>query len=699
MSAPRNEPQAPASPAQTPSPPSWLRHGWVLAMVLAAVVRLAYGLEHRHALDFATPTVDAKYHDAWARTMAGLPAGLAPGEGDASVFEGPSLRPIGYPWFLAGIYRLGGGDLALAVWLQHLLGVVSVGILWWTVRPAAGALAATWAAGALALHFAPVYFEGELQATGLLIALDLAALYAYLRLLDKDRWAWALAAGVGFGLAALVRPNVGLPAVLLIVALLGLHRSVALRHRVQRAGIMALGLLLGLLPGTLHNWRATGEFLPLTATAGINLYLGQGPGATGLIDADMGELGRFRTCFDYPDVKAQVERKLGRALSYGELNRWFSDQAWASMRADPARAMGLLVTKAGLLLSPSEIGHNKEVGVEVQHSSVLRILPVRFLVVLALCVWGVLAYGARRRVDRHLGLAFDPRLARLLWVQGLWVLGFGLSLLPYFAASRYRVPMLPHLLCLGAVGVVALWQRPGAKRLTLVLLAPAFLLALGLVQFDSRYAGPFPYKWHLDRGMTAAELGQLELAAQELAAAQSLAPNDNSIRAEIATLALRRKQYAEAQAGFEEVLRSDPTHPKALFNLGWLASQRRDYRAALEWYRKARASAPSLGVAQAAHGALIRQLSTDPSPEQRDGRVALQAMQAWIAGQTPTLGEWELLAACQAEVGQFDSALQSIDRALAAVPSQERTSVFARRLAAERSLYAKGEPLRIAPRP
>ncbi len=334
---------------------------WVV-LRLAFLVRLAYGIEHTDSPDYAWPSVDAHYHDVWARSAAGLSYPQLPGFVDPELASTPSLRPAGYPWFLALIYKLTGGSYVAARVVQHLLGLLSVALVWFALRGRVPRWLALSASSVFALHFAPVYFEGELQATGLLIFLNLLGLNLFMGALERGGARRILLAAWILGLATLVRPNVLLPA-----ALLGLYlvrRGLPPLPRAKVAGLFAMGLILGVLPGTVRNWVRAGEFMPLTATGGINLYLGQGPGADGLIQGDMGELGRFQTCFDYSAVKQHVERRVGRELTHGELDRWFLGQSLSTMVVDPGRSLSLMAVKLGLLFSGEEVGHNKEVGME-----------------------------------------------------------------------------------------------------------------------------------------------------------------------------------------------------------------------------------------------------------------------------------------------------------------------------------------------
>ncbi len=666
---------------------------WVV-LLLALGVRVAYGIEHTSSPDYSWPSVDAHYHDVWARSAAGFEYNQMSGFVDPDLANTPSLRPAGYPWFLALIYKLTGGSYGAARCVQHLLGILSAALLWFALRGCVPRWMAGVAAGLFAVHFAPLYFEGELQATSLLIFLDLLGLSLFVKAFERGGIQRILLAGLVFGLAALVRPNVLLPAALLGLFLM--WKGAASLPKSKSLGIFALGLILGLLPGTLRNWVRGGEFMPLTATGGINLYLGQGPKADGLIQGDMGELGRFQTCFDYSAVKQHVERHVGHELSYGELDRWFLSQALDTMLADPLRALGLMGVKAGLLFGPEEVGHNKEVGMERKGSWALRLLPMPFVALLALLLWGLLARGAGRVTSKEEQL--DSGAGTLFAVHGIWALGFVLSLLPFFAASRYRTPLIPHFMILSALGLAGLLLRERARKPLLITGALAGAIAFFVTSLDARYKGPYAYKYHLDRGMAEADQEFLPEAQAEFALALEADPGNSAVLGEIAKMHLRLGELEQARSGLESVLAQDPTHPTALYNLGWIAEQQGRWSAALDGYLGAWKSQPTLSLAEQALRRLVLQLSTHPEANRRDGVVAVRAMQNWLAVRPVDLPDLALLAAAQAESGDFSSAMETVDQALGRVSEAQMNISVVRGLQSARKRYAKGLPLRMAPK-
>ncbi|MCA9002664.1 MAG: tetratricopeptide repeat protein, partial [Planctomycetes bacterium] len=152
-----------------------------------------------------------------------------------------------------------------------------------------------------------------------------------------------------------------------------------------------------------------------------------------------------------------------------------------------------------------------------------------------------------------------------------------------------------------------------------------------------------------------------------------------------------------AREGFDRVLALDPTHPTALFNAGWIAERQGNFAQALAAYAAALKSQPTLSLADRAHRALALRLATHPEASQRNGPVAREAMERWVREFGPTAQDLALLAAAQAECGDFPAAIATVDRALTLGERNPGKSAVLRGLESARKRYAMGQPLRLAP--
>lgn len=599
-------------PRTVPRARLWL----LLVLLVAGGLRLGYLLERRAAPDFGHPEIDAGFHDDWARTLVfgeERAEEWRRADRDDPLTGEPYLRPPGYPWFLAGVYALTDGSPTAAVVANQLAGLLSVLLAFVVARRVAGDAAGLLAGGVLALHWALVYFEGELHAPALLGLLELGLVAVLLRT-ARGRAGWALGAGLLLGAAALVRPN-ALAFLAVAVPWLAWVR----RRRGAAWGGPVLALVLGaglaIAPATVRNWRVSGELVPITANLGINLYLGNHEGADGLITSDLGELGTFRTCYDYPGVVARLEEELDEELSLPEVSAHFGALAREWIRDQPWEFLGVTVRKARYLVGPAEIGHNKEVALEKRESPVLRLLPFPFPLLLGLAVLGgLLAWRGRADEDREDEDRADRARRReaVLLVAGL-ALVFALSLLPFFAAARYRVPLVPLLAPL--IGMAAVGGRGtllGWRGLVAVAVA-GLAFAVGPRE-DTQGA-----KYHLDRAQGFYADGELERSRAEYELALELLPGDPGAHYGLAVLEQRLGNAAAARQHYDVALRSDPRHPEANHNLGFLHLEAGDTAGALERWRIAAEADPLFAPPAFQRGLLLLRLG-----RQAEARPALE---------------------------------------------------------------------------
>lgn len=661
------------------APPRWL---WVLVLLLALAPRAVRLGERLGDPDLASPAVDAHWHDAYARELAGTGSSWPDGFPVETVTAEPLHRPPGYPWFLALLYGASGGEAAFALAVQHLLGLVSValvGLL--ATRLAGGAWPGLAAAALFGLTWLPVHFEGELHAPALLTALTLGGL----ALATTPSGAAPSArrgfvAGLLLAAATLTRPNALLPGLVVV----------AWRTRTSgaRAALPLLaGLLLAPVPSLVRNLSAAGEPVPMTTAFGINLFLGQRPEARGVIDSDLGpELDhlQYRTCFDWPQVVARVEAREGRALGHTGADAVLRGRALESMAADPMGVLARTATKLGLLLGAREVPHNKEVEAERQRSAARLLAPLSFPFLLALAGIGI-ALGPRRRLAPALG----------------WVLGWAVSILPFFVAARYREPLLPVLAIPAGAGLVALVRRARDGRVWAVGL-PLLALPFALDRLVTVDLGVPGVKDRLDQGRAWFRLGELEEARVAFDEALGLQPDLPEALYERALVDLAQERWREGAARLEQVLSARPDHPKAAANLARILAEGRS--GAPDRPRAARLLAVALRgegpVPQylALGQPLVLTLATAPEDGGRDGAAALELAEALVAASGPAAGmPLALRAAALAELGRFAEAER--DAAAAEAAARAANNPGAARAAAEqRALYARRQPLRIPDR-
>jgi len=570
------------------------REGLALLVVLlvAALVRGAYLAHFAGAPDFEHPAIDAGFHDYWARTIA-FP-GTEPPEhvADPELATSPYLRPPGYAYFLAAIYALSGGSYLAPRIVQLLLGLVTVALTFAAGRRTFGPLAGVAAAALVATCAPVVYFEGELHAETLLLPLLLALYLAVLRLRRDPSLRLALLCGVLLGAAALVRTNAAAYAALVPLWLWWrTRREWPVRRLLAVVGAYLLAAAVAISPATIRNAVVAGELVPISSNLGINLLLGNHPRATPFVGQEVEGLGRFETCYDYPALVDALERKLGRRLTDSEASRHFTGEALAWIGANPGDFLRLTARKAVSFWGPAEVSHNKVVALELEHSAVLRALPSGFAVVAFLAGLGLLVWWLRCRASGRTGRAdrAPPECAAEPGLLVVFVLGWFLSVLPFFVASRYRLPLVPFLALPAGYGAV-LWIESIVLRFGRLVGAAnvAVLFFIGWVVSHAalELGSPNEVKWHMDRGRAFNRGGDVERAIAEFEAALTVSPGSAEAHFSLGHSMVLLGNLDAARREFEETVRLHPDHASALQNLGSLEARRGGFDLAVGYFER-----------------------------------------------------------------------------------------------------------------
>lgn len=189
-------------------------------------------------------------------------------------------RPPGYPLFLASVYRVAGPRVSAAVFVQVVIGALTMLAL-----VLFGTLVIGWREALIAGFVAAVY-PGFVWLPRLLLSENLSLLFLTVTLLaaalylKTTRIWWLAVVGSVGGINALVRGG----NIILLFVLCAALLVVALRKRSATPQQVALGLLLTvasfaivLTPWTVRNYRVFHSFVPVATQEGLTLYASYWP--------------------------------------------------------------------------------------------------------------------------------------------------------------------------------------------------------------------------------------------------------------------------------------------------------------------------------------------------------------------------------------------------------------------------------------
>ena len=242
-------------------------------------------------------------HFQFGWEMARIARALVSGNGYADPFNGHTgptawVTPL-YPLLIAGVFKLFGVYTALSAWVllavNCLLNALMVRTTWEIAARCFNGRVAVWSAWLWALYPAAMQYAvrwiWEMTLTAFLFSSVLVLALRMRRIGEpasrestisgQTAGRWALF-GVLWGLIALSNPEVCV--ILPVMGVWILLDPVERRARHCGQAALAAMLCLGLIaPWSWRNWTVFHHWVPLRGNFGAELYLGNGPGAAGLL--------------------------------------------------------------------------------------------------------------------------------------------------------------------------------------------------------------------------------------------------------------------------------------------------------------------------------------------------------------------------------------------------------------------------------
>mgnify|MGYP005622777541 CR=1 FL=1 len=468
------------------------------ALITGLIVRIIYLLHLLQCPDFASPVLDPRLNDYWARALVSGQWAPPDYADDPEIRTTPYGRPPGYPYLLALVYALFGDSYLAPRVVQLGLGLVNVVLAFVLGRRIFGNAAGSIAAAILALYWPLVYFEMELNYPVVVVFLTLLTLICGSRWVERLTLRDAVGMGAFIGCFALIRPNVLLSGIALAAWMVWAGRRSAMPWRRALAHAFALVAACGavIAPAVMRNYHVSGEWVLISYYDGVNAYIGNNPESRG----DSPRIPDLRAisgldawdCFSYPMLVRNLGRKMDLSdFGFSDASRYFRRRAVAFFWEEPFAALRLTVRKALLFWGPTEVSDSKVVELDRRASLLLRWLP-GFPWVLAAALLGVLLWGrdARRGRVHAQGDApsSSPECVALLAV---FAVSYFLSILPFFIAGRYRIPVVPCLALFAGHGLTATgaaWRAGDYRRGAL----SAALLALLYIACATPFASYLP---------------------------------------------------------------------------------------------------------------------------------------------------------------------------------------------------------------
>lgn len=391
----------------------------------------------------------------WGRTASGpndtlfyeIAAGqLAHGAGFSTLTGAPTAHwPPGFPFLVSVGYRALGIHLKLVFVLNVVLSTATAVLLYVVATRMLGRAAGRFAGIAFALLPGPIFFTGLFLSETTFIFL-LVGVLALAILLPERSWT-PVVLGVALGVAALTRGE-GLLMPVIPLALWWGHvdRRTWIRRTVILIGTMALVVA----PWTIRNAVVMDSFIPVATNPSTTLWSGHNPSANGgPTYASPALLARIP-----PGLSSPKHEVAEAHLLRTEAIHWAVRNPLKELGLIPRRLLALNTGDRGALTTWANAPGDREV-----HTSGLIVLSVLgdaggygalFVALAALAL-----LGPRRLWRLHPGMqAVLAYLAVSLFAYGV----------VYYGQFRYRVPLEPFMLLVGAPIAATAWSQRARLR-------------------------------------------------------------------------------------------------------------------------------------------------------------------------------------------------------------------------------------------
>ena len=338
--------------------------------------------------------------------------------------------------------------------------------------------------------------------------------------------------------------------------------------------LLVAGLAVGTSPAWLHNALVARDPVFLSAHSGVNLWIGNNPGANGYPRFPPGLRAGQQAMLR--DSMTGAEAAAGRPLQRSEVSRYWSAKATAYMAENPAAWARLTLTKVANFWNAFQYDDISVITGLREHG--VTFPGPRFGLVAALALAGM--------------IFVVPAFPASRWVLAAVLLHM-VSLLSVFVTERYRLAAVPGLLLFAAGGLCFFWHAVATRQHARAFLFVPVAIAAGW--FVSIPRGDAEL-WALDAynsGLQALESQRLDVAERKLKFAYAYVPDNAELNFALGNLHLARGDRETAKSFYARTLTLGAQHKGAFNNLGVLALEESRWEVAANFLRKALEQEPA----------------------------------------------------------------------------------------------------------
>lgn len=395
--------------------------------------------------------------------------------GDPAIFI---YRMPLYVYFLSLVYFIFGHSY-WAVYILHALIGSATCLLVYCIGRMFFSRSAGFIAALIAALYGPFLFFGGMVVGETLATFLTCLAFLFLLLFQRtEHIVHAFLGGICIGLTMLLRGNmlVSLPFILAWVFIY-FNKQMPLK-RFLYAIVVVAGVAFAVLPIIARNYIYAKDVVPIAASGGLNLYIGNAYGADGKYRSVERVGGNAEQMLKNSVMIA--EKIAGRTLKPSEVSRYWASETFASIRSHGiAPLIGLMGKKFFMFWNAYEFPDIWDYQFFREYIPLLRMPLAGILLIVPLAAVGVYLSWSRRR---ELALLF------------IFIGAYLISLMAFFISSRYRLGVVPFLGILAGYAAIELWRiaREDRKKLAIsavIFIATAIFISLPVekLSFETSY--------------------------------------------------------------------------------------------------------------------------------------------------------------------------------------------------------------------
>lgn len=541
-----------------------------ILFIIPFAVRFAYLLLLKHSFLLDVPIIDADYYYKWAAKIAG---------GDLIGRELFAEGPLA-PYMIAPVFALFGKSIFNAVLLQSILGSVNCVLIFLIAKrifnSAVGVI--SWLICALFPYF--IFLEGVISNEPFILFFNSISVLLIYEAYRRKRGVLWLLSGIAIGISSLGRPNIFLVLILVFLWLCFIAKEINLARKLTYSLLIILGVLIVLIPVGARNYAVGKRFVITTSSAGINFWIGNGPGATGTYRCpDFCVANPF---YEHESFRREASKRMNTELDAVQTSVYWVNDTLRYVIANPLTWLGLIARKLYYVFSGCDIPNNASYFFFRDQMPLLRSLFVDIGLIMPIGLAGVI-----------FAFPLAPGASLLL----LFITGYTLNNLIVFVSSEYRAPMLPFIIIFAA-SLVHYWFAAkkekrfigvSAGKILSVVLVVLLLWLLNLKtwwpmksyanhyemlgisyfrndKFDdalgafatAQNMGYNTPSLHFYSGYSYSNKNMLEQALNEFKIGMTMDPNDWNCHRETGKIYMIQKKYTQAREMFEGALKRNP---------------------------------------------------------------------------------------------------------------------------------------------